>query len=145
MSIEMDNQVFETVEEMSAYLDEQWKKKPLTYKARIIAKRKLDALDNLRRQPRFMWQRARRGYSEQDTWSFDGYLASVIVGGVTDLRERRIGYPSGLTPEKWDEILGKIIDGFTVIQQDDPLSPEQQAVFDEAVALFGRWFQALWD
>lgn len=39
------------------------------------------------------WQRARRGWSHQDTWSFDTYLARVIGEGLIHLSENAMGHP----------------------------------------------------
>jgi hypothetical protein len=87
------------------------------------------------------WQRARRGWSVEDTWSFDDYLARVIAGGTKELGERKIGYPMELTPERWDEILRTISEGFAAYGDLDIMSPEVV----EALKLFGQYFPNLWD
>lgn len=35
----------------------------------------------------------RRGWSDRDTWSLDGYLAGVICGSVAYLRDHGHTYP----------------------------------------------------
>jgi len=38
-------------------------------------------------------QRMKRGWANRDTWSFDVYLAEVIIGGLTHLKENLHGVP----------------------------------------------------
>jgi hypothetical protein len=45
-------------------------------------------------------QRAKRGWSDQDTWSFDWYLARTIAGGLKHLKEHKHGVPTMAFPEK---------------------------------------------
>jgi hypothetical protein len=113
-------------------------------------------------------QRARRGYSTEDTFDFDSYLARVIAGGVTEIRETLHGYPPELGQigetfdpnnmddergvAEWKAILDKIIHGFTIYAEEGgyPLQSTAEAkekieLIDEAKALFIKWFGHLWD
>lgn len=103
---------------------------------------------NLRRVGRNAWQRARRGYSTEDTFSFEDYLADVIIGGLTELRNRNLAHPGGLTPEEWRAILDEIIIGFKVFQDPEGRfsdDPAVRAKMDRGWELFQEWFPALWD
>lgn len=93
-----------------------------------------------------MWQRARRGWSVEDTWSFDCYLAKVIAGGVRSIRERSIGYPGELTPERWEEILLEIEQGMdAAIRLMDDWDAHDKELFDLAMKHLHHWFFGLWD
>lgn len=82
-------------------------------------------------------QRAQRGWSLEDTFDFDGYLARVIAGGVAEIRHNLHGYPpelgapagnwSGNPMEElddeqgmaaWGSILDKIVEGFTIYAEE---------------------------
>jgi hypothetical protein len=70
-------------------------------------------------RPRALWrkvkkfyQRGVRGWSDEDTWSFDHYLTRVIVGGLAQLKEDAHGYPALLEPDpSLDALGGLCIDG----------------------------------
>ena len=91
-------------------------------------------------------QRGRQGYSTEDTWSFDSYLAEVIAGGLTELRGRNISHPMRFSPEEWLDILDKIIAGFS--QYDDwhfyldPQGPKEMKI---ALKLFKKYYGSFWD
>src|SRR4051812_15827976 len=89
-------------------------------------------------------QRIERGFSEEDTFSFDYYLANVIAGGVARLRERGLGHPAEITFEEWMAVLAKIEKGFAAYVADDSDNVGNDE-WSEAWDLFRRWFPALWD
>ena len=71
----------------------------------------------LKRDTVFGWQRARRGYSDQDKWNYNTWFISVTVPMLTAMRDHGCGYPSiqgAETPEEWHRILTEMIDGFTI-------------------------------
>ena len=100
-------------------------------------------------------QRADRGFSTQDTFSFDTYIAGVIAGGVRELQRRGMGCPgsfmdsTGMTVEertdRWRELLGEMAGGFEAYVEADAWGVEPPAMFPEAMGLFVQWFGALWD
>ncbi len=47
------------------------------------------------------------GWSYQDIWSFDNYLAKVMSEGLSNLDEISHGYPDGITPDEWHNKLTK--------------------------------------
>lgn len=107
---------------------------------------------------RWNWQRMRRGWSDRDTWNLDSYLARVISGSVTHLRDHGHGYPgeeSGADERHWHHILtriadplsadwDRIIDGETPAQRRDRQEREL-AEQQEALRLMAQWFHHLWD
>lgn len=94
-------------------------------------------------------QRSKRGFADEDTWSFDTYLASVIAGGVRVLQERSFGYPAGLTEEEWQNILDTIANGFEYYVEHkfefDDAFDEPDNQFEVAFKLFHDYFGHLWD
>lgn len=62
-------------------------------------------------------QRMYKGYGRCDTWSFDHYLCKIIPNALTDLKDRKIGYPVGITEEEWNTILTKIINTFNTAKK----------------------------
>lgn len=82
---------------------------------------------------KYFIQRARRGYSEKDTWNFDFYLAKIIYEGLEYLKKNKRGYPITILPKNvkdpnkdvdykanekvWDEIMDKMIYAFKLAKE----------------------------
>lgn len=87
---------------------------------------------NIRRFPhevRWFFQRARRGWANVDTWSFDHYVARVIHDGLVYLKSHQHIYPGrgeADTPEAWGVILDDIIFTFEILSLDDYFVPQQE-------------------
>jgi len=77
----------------------------------------IDAPNDLYRKIKKMVQRAYRGWSNEDTWCFDFYLADVIENGLIHLKNTACGYPANLTEEEWNNVLKKIILTFKTAKQ----------------------------
>jgi hypothetical protein len=73
----------------------------------------------------WFFQRGFRGWASCDTWSFSGYIARVIKGGIKYLRDKKQGipaefFPEGMThpevekvaEERWTVVLDEIIWSF---------------------------------
>lgn len=90
------------------------------------------------------WQRARRGFSVYDTFSFDEYLSFVIAEGVKEIKARGIGAPSDLTENEWNDILSRISNGFMTYYTDGFTEYNSEG-FIEAKKLFVKYFHSLWD
>lgn len=108
-------------------------------------------------------QRADQGFSTEDTFSFDSYLAGVIAKGVAELRDRCDGNPLGspgvLLPERaiasgspteeeslqanreWRAILDTIATGFENYAEGEIVDD----ALGESFRLLQEWFPALWD
>lgn len=81
------------------------------------------------------FQRGYRGWADEDTWGFDGYLAKVISEGCKHLKEHKHGIPCEYVSFKkdksyeydekegeegerrWNEVLDKVIFAFDLIRQ----------------------------
>lgn len=107
---------------------------------------------------RMAWQRATRGYGDEDLWSLNYALAKLTVAGCRYMREAAHGYPGEFSEEyagegaggweKWEDILRRIEDGFQAWIDEDGWfhnKPEQEAKFKDAMDLYAHWFSALWD
>ena len=114
---------------------------------------------------KWSWRRAFRGWADCDWWSMDAYLVVIILPMLKELREKNISYPGhgqASTPEKWDAILDKMIEGFEAAQrilEDEyykeisgdnfdawgEASKKDQELFHRSMKLFNKWFFSLWD
>ena len=102
------------------------------------------------KEVKWFLQRGRRGFSDRDIWSFDYYLAKVIHEGTKRLKENKSGYPSDMTEEDWDQILGKISNGFGRLLEfsEDPELWDDKKVMaeiEEGKQLLVKYFESLWD
>lgn len=61
-------------------------------------------------------QRARKGYSDKDLWSFDSYLAKIIYKGIKELKE--IQNQFFIIEDDYFKDLDIIINGFKMYSQD---------------------------
>ncbi len=134
---------------------------------------------NLRQIPRWLgwcWQRAFRGWADCDVWDMHSYVSFVFVPMLKAFRENTHGYPGyGVadTPEKWDALLGEMLEGFEAakrVGEDDyykivngdslnaiftatpndvaewsRLAKEDRKLFEKKMKVFTRWFFHLWD
>jgi len=103
-------------------------------------------LDMLPRRVYWFFQRGYRGYGDNDTWDFDNYLATVIIGGLKQIKK----YHQGLEPTKKE--LDIMIKGFEAnLKMMDNLSPKSKEYlilkgkFYEGMKLFEKYFNYLWD
>jgi len=105
------------------------------------------------RRAQTMWQRARRGWSEEDVWSLDSYLNDVLIGAVSRLRDTTNSYPAtGITFQDWQRILDEIVQGITAAKNLETFESFKDEKYDEAMAAFNLamdhlknyWFD-LWD
>ena len=97
---------------------------------------------------RMKWQRARRGWSDEDTWGFNYHLAHVIGGGVRHMRSIAHGHPAEITFEEWKAILDEIAEGMdaALVMLDEYAWPEGgEEKFNLAMDHLKKWFAALWD
>lgn len=110
---------------------------------------------NIFKEIKWFIQRGRRGWADCDVWDFDSYLSAIIQEGVTKLKKDHSGVPMKLgdTPEKWDEILQEIIDGFEAYRKASenhyhPSEGEGKALYKKfyrAMDLFEEYFGSLWN
>ena len=103
-------------------------------------------------------ERAQRGFSVEDVWSFDCYLAGVIAGGCRELARISHGAPTSCyanpdaieqatkadsdeAMECWKGILEDIARGFEGYAINDTPTPE----FHRAFTLLRKHWGDLWD
>ena len=98
---------------------------------------------------RMMWQRARRGWSEEDSWGLHYYLMHVISGSVQFMRNMPPhGHPNGVTYEEWSQILDEIVSGMEAAKIYDMNSEwpgKGEEAFNLAMNHLHKWFFSLWD
>lgn len=101
--------------------------------------------------PRRWVQRAARGYSDEDAWDLDLYLASWLPDALEQLRDYGKGYPGHLTPEEWEDILSRMADGFRIMPDllqnaaDSEQGRTHQAQAIDAVELLCQFYWYLQD
>lgn len=110
-------------------------------------------------------QRALRGYSDQDAWSANDYLARVIPGMLRK-QKKGYGYPESVgSRENWEEILEDIAQGFEaaeyisngkssyfveedgmyVLKLNDKALKEATIKMEKGLQLFAKHYLNLWD
>lgn len=96
---------------------------------------------------KYFYQRGRYGYSEQDVWGLDWYLAHWLPKALRELKDQSHGYPVGQTPNRWGKKLEIMAQGFEAAQQvqDYTLDKKQIKVFKRGMKLFSEHFFSLWD
>lgn len=120
----------------------------------------------LRRKVKHFVQRGRRGWSDEDVWSFDHFLSGVIAGGVRQLRKNAHGHPASVCTTcgpggldhgvgcdgmaEWNKVLDQIADGFELHAKDSYSTgylpnEDEQARMDLAFDLLKAYYGALWD
>ena len=99
-----------------------------------------------------------------DTWSMDCTLAMIIHPMLVQLKATQHGHPSTLTEQEWDKILDEMVWAFGHKSKEmdaadmcadkcdsygDPVCMacinETQERLTNAFALFGKYYEQLWD
>lgn len=60
------------------------------------------------------YQRAYRGWSDEDLWGFDDYLTNIILNGLKQFKNHHCSFPPNITMEEWNRILDSMIWTFEV-------------------------------
>lgn len=95
-------------------------------------------------------QRSEAGYSWNDWISFDTFLAGIIANGMRDFRLNGIGYPGGMTPEEWNDILLRIENPLSrwaadKFEADHETEKIKYSEAQEAIRLLAEHFGHFWD
>ena len=104
-------------------------------------------------QAKWFVQRGLRGYSDEDTWSLDHYLASWMPQALRQLKQNSHGHPDGMTYAGWQTRLRKMADGFEAAHalnatMRDWSTKEGRALqrkFQQGMKLFQEHYFKLWD
>lgn len=133
---------------MEGYPKDTWYTKIYDYFAYTIPYR----FNDFRYEFKMKYQLLTKGYNDRQVWGFKTEMAELTVKLLTELKERKVGHPYGLTQKKWDKILGMIIDGFKAqieLDNDWELTPKQIKKLEDTwkvgMVLYTEWFANLWD
>lgn len=98
-----------------------------------------------KRKYKFLYQRLVRGFGDEETWNMDYVFSVFILPRLKRFRELHNCCPANLTPEKWENILNKMIFAFERIIE-DPIEYNEKLnkKMDEGLKLFGKYFRQLW-
>ena len=107
------------------------------------------------------YQKLTRGYSDLEVWNLNDTFCIWILPRLKYFRKHTIAYPPDLTPEKWDEILDKMILAFELYLDDsddnyeidkngkytipdlEKMKLEGEKIW-EGFRLFGQYLRYLW-
>lgn len=102
-----------------------------------------DAKLNDKRQKIWKEQRSKYGFDEREFWSLKTTFAAFVYPRLKMFSEGFHSFPLGLSPEKWKEILDKMLYSFGAILKDE--STEDYSKVEEGLDLFRQYFFDLWD
>lgn len=102
-----------------------------------------------RRALRFLWQNITQGWNDSDCWGLDYTFALYILPRLKRFKEIAHSHPCDMKPEEWDAILDKMIKAFELVIEHEfnryGNISEEQALIEEGLTLFAKWYQHLWD
>ena len=67
---------------------------------------------------RFIKQRVKRGYADEDVWDMNNWFIETVVPMLKQLKQEKHGYPCDMTEKEWDDILDEMIFNFTELDED---------------------------
>ena len=97
-----------------------------------------------RREKEFLKQRLDRGFDESETWQLYQTISGFICPRLRAFKIVNQCHPPEMTPEKWDEIIDKMIKSFELVNKSDFLSEQEADEIREGLNLFTEYFFALW-
>lgn len=118
----------------------------------------------MKKKSRKKWLKKRNLYvNPKETWDLCIIIAEFILPRLKKFKALNNGYPFGITPEEWDEILDKMILAFQQIIDDEYAKPlffgveempnfeelkeegiKRNAIVSEGLSLFAMYFEELW-
>lgn len=118
---------------------------------------------------KWFFQKLFRGFSDDELWNLDNTIAKWILPRLKRFKKDSIAFPAELgIPDKWDEILDKMIWSFDYIVNQDKYEDEIMEKYkdneldeeghyrwikdanelskkcQEGLDLFGTYFRSLW-
>ena len=103
----------------------------------------------IKRGIKWFWQRKTRGWDDREIYSLDITIAQFIIPRLKFYHDNYGGCPSGLTEEKWKEIVGKILHTFELIADEKHLPGSEDfekydEIMQEGLDLFRQYYFSLW-
>lgn len=99
-----------------------------------------------KRQKRWAKQRRELGFDETELWNLDCTIAKFLVPRLKAFRKSHAGIPGALEnePERWNEILDAMIEGFELYDAKFHRTREECRKVNKALRLLVKWFGCLW-
>jgi len=103
-----------------------------------------------KRYKKYVKQLKRDGFCDCETWCLSGAIAEFILPRLKRFKVVNNGFPGGLTEEKWDEIIDKMIFAFdyALTYEDALLNDDDSKIafekHQEGMKLFSEYFFDLW-
>lgn len=121
--------------------------------------RQWDFITSIPREIKWLYQRARYGVADCDSWDFNRYLTEVVIQGVSYLRRHGHGHPISTTAGEWAKILAEIEEGFWAhlrMEEGDhdeyyskegltELGKKSTEEYENAKTLLIKYWDNLWD
>lgn len=107
-------------------------------------RRLINAIKTWKNRLKWAWQRAYRGYDDTAKWSLDYYIAKIAMPVLKQMA-RYPGHPGSITAAQWRDYLFQMYRAMELIAEDKGIyTEEEEKEIDDGIALFGKWFRALW-
>ena len=107
----------------------------------------MNKLQLLKREIKWVFQRAKRGYSDADLWGADHTIAKIVLAFIEISQS---GYPIGYTEKQWQKrkdemkwLMNEHLSDETPFKE--RMIPEYQKRFKKACKIFGEDWMTLWD
>lgn len=97
---------------------------------------------------RFIKQRAKRGYADEDAWDIHCWFLETIVPMLKQLKQEKHGYPCDMTEEEWDKELDEMIFNFTEAHEEtcsfeNKYEKQHQEAIHEFIEKYGIFGEGL--
>ena len=93
-------------------------------------------------------QRLERGFDNSELWNLEGTIAKFVYPRLEAFYEdaKKGNYrPGDMNREEWLQILEKMVNGFYLMSLDRKKTEDEEAITQEALELFSRYFFTLWN
>lgn len=100
-----------------------------------------------KRAIKFFWQRRIRGFDDSETWSMDNSLSKLILPRLKRFKKVKIGSPSSLSKEEWDQIIDRMIYSFEWLAAGKQFESENEIEIkkvNEGLHFFAKYYRDLW-
>lgn len=96
-------------------------------------------------QEKHLNQRAFRGFSDYDAWSFDTYIAAVLSNYFKWNRKYNAGYPDGEDEKEWYKKLRRAEKAFADYAEGEYLNgTKENGDIEWALKFFKKYFGIFW-